>query len=324
MILEMIDLRIVLSLAIVAALGTPARAGDAVGIIPDGDGALQPQLQAQIADWLSKHGHGVVAAPFPPDAIAQFTDQMKTGNPSNARDVFEKSATADSVLYARADAKKTSGTRDFTVTVVWMVKGHDVTSQTADCDRCTDQLLRSKLDDLLNRLLGGGATGHVKLKSSPPGARISIDGAPPIGITPLDWDLPTGRHTITMTQDGLKPATGDVMVASDKTELLVLTLDPPGADGGGGRPSKLVPGLVLGAGVAAIAAGVVLIAIDAPRSDDKPTYRDSKGIGIGVAIGGAVVTGVGGYLLYRGLHRKSAPVASVSGDSAYVGWAGSF
>lgn len=319
----MIDLRIVLSLAIVAALGTPARAGDAVGVIPDGDGALQPQLQAQIADWLTRHGHSVVAAPFPPDAIARFTDQMKTGNPSNARDVFEKSATADSVLYARADAKKASGTRDFTVTVVWMVKGHDVTSQTATCDRCTDQLLRARLDDLLNRLLGGGATGHVKLKSSPPGARISIDGAAPIGITPLDWDLPTGRHTITMTQDGRKPATGDVMVASDKTELLVLTLDPLGGDSAGGPPSKLLPYATLGVGVAALAVGGILIAIDEPKDPDKPTYRDSKGIGIGVAVGGAVLTGVGGYLLYRN-HKKSAPVASIGATGAYVGWAGAF
>jgi hypothetical protein len=314
-------MRIALTLAILVALGSTARAEDTVGVVPDGDGALQPQLQAQIADWLTRHGHTVMAAPFPPEAVAQFTDQMKTGNPSNARDVFERSATAGSVVYARAEARKGTGSRDVTVTVAWLVKGHDVTSQQKDCDRCTDQLLRATIDELLKKLLGGGAVGHVKLKSSPPGARITIDGQA-IGITPLDWDLPTGKHSITMDKAGLKAASRDVVVTSDKTELLVLTLDPPDADAGGGS-GKLLPVSVLAVGGALLAAGVVMIAIDEDPDPNKPTYRDTGPTGIGLAIGGAAVAGVGGYLLYRS-HRQSTPVAAVSHDGAFIGWAGRF
>lgn len=314
--------RLALSLALVIALGSTARAGDTVGVIPDGDGALQPQLQAQIADWLTRHGHTVVAAPFPPDVVAQFTDQMKTGNPGNARDVVERSATTQSVVYARAEAKKASGARDVSVTVSWFVKGHDVATQQQDCARCTDQLLRATIDDLLKKLIGGGAVGHVKLKSSPPGARIVIDGQA-IGVTPLDWDLPTGKHAITMDKAGLAPASGEVMVTAEKTELFILTLESPEAAGSHGG-SKVLPVSVLVVGGLALAAGGVLIAIDSPKDDNKPTYRDSKNIGIGVAIGGAAIAGLGGYLLYRASHKRSAPVASITGSSAYLGWSGSF
>jgi hypothetical protein len=315
-------MRIALTLAILIALGAAARA-DNVGVIVDGE-ASTPQLTAQLADWLTKHGYTPVISPLPPETVGLFTDAMRT-NSGNAREILEKHATPSSMVYVRVDikARATSGARDLTMSVYWLVKGHDATSQTKDCERCTDQLVRGALEDLLRKLIGGGALGHVKLKSSPPGARISIDGQP-IGVTPLDWDLPTGKHTIQMDKAGLKPVARELVVASDKLELVVMTLDPLDAAGAEGYPSRVVPVIVLGAGVAVLATGAVLYAIDQDDDGSRLRYHDTGPLGIGVAIGGAVITGVGGYLLYRTRHTSSAPVAAVSRDMAYVGWLGQF
>jgi hypothetical protein len=319
-------MRIALSLTVLIALASPAFA-DEVGVVVDGDGSIQPQLTAQLADWLTRHGHSVVASPLPAEAVPLFTDAMKTDNLSSGRDIVEKQATAASLVYARVDvkAKATSGARDLTVNVYWLVKGHDATSQKQDCARCTDQLLRETTENVMRKLLGGGALGHVKLKSSPPGARIVIDGQP-IGITPLDWDLPTGKHTIQMDKVGYRATSRDVVIASDNLEVVVETLEPIDDTGGGSRPSRVVPVLVLSAGVALLATGGVMIAIDEDPTGKTEFYRDTGPTGIGIAIGGAVVTGVGAYLLYRTGRSTptSTPVAAVTSDMAYVGWLGQF
>jgi hypothetical protein len=102
---------------------------------------------------------------------------------------------------------------------------------------------------------------------------------------------------------------------------LVAPIDATGAEG---HSSRVVPALVLGAGVAVLATGAVLIAIDQDDDGSRPHYRDTAVLGVGVAIGGAAVSGVGGYLLYRTRHTSSVPVAAVSRDMAYVGWLGQF
>jgi|GEM_PF-3243610 len=310
-----------IGLAILGARESAARADD-VGVIVDGE-ASTPQLTAQLAAWLTKHGYTPVISPLPPETVGLFTDAMRT-NSGNAREILEKHATPASMVYVRVEvkARATSGARDLTLSVYWLVKGHDATSQSKDCERCTDQLVRGALEDLLRKLIGGGAFGHVKLKSSPPGARISIDGQP-IGVTPLDWDLTTGKHTIQMDKAGLKPESRELVIASDKLELVVMTLEPRDAAGGESGGGRVVPALVLGAGVGLLATGVVMIAIDQDPSGKSEFYRDTGPTGVGLAIAGAVVTGVGGYWLYR-TRRTSAPVAAVSRDMAYVGWLGQF
>lgn len=315
-------MRIALTLALLIALGSAARADD-VGVIVDGEDST-PQLTAQLAAWLTRHGYTPVISPLPPETVGLFTDAMRT-NSGNARELLEKHATPASMVYVRVEvkARATTGARDLTLSVYWLVKGHDATSQSKDCERCTDQLVRGALEDLLRKLIGGGAFGHVKLKSSPPGARISIDNVA-IGVTPLDWDLTTGKHLIQMDKAGRKPAARELVLASDKLELVVMTLDPLAAAGPAGRPSRVVPALVLAAGVAVLATGAALIAIDEDPSGKHATYRDTGPLGVGVAIGGAAITCVGGLLLYRTRNASSAPVAAVSRDLAYVGWAGQF
>jgi PEGA domain len=167
------------------------------------------------------------------------------------------------------------------------------------------------------------SVGHVKLKSDPPGARIVIDGQA-IGVTPLDWELPTGPHTIQMDKPGLVPVTRDIVVVTDQIDVLALELRPP-------KPERFwsrdLPVGLLVVGGAAIATGGAMFAVDQDFSKpgEPAHFRNSAPAGVGVAIGGAVLSGVGAYLLlFRSPSKTSTPVAVLTSDTAYVGWSGRF
>jgi hypothetical protein len=84
----------------------------------------------------------------------------------------------------------------------------------------------------------------------------------------------------------------------------------------------VLPYGLLAGGVILVGVGAVLIAIDEDLGPDKPMYiRDSAPTGVGLTIGGAVLTGAAAYLLwFRSPHPSSNPVVTLGRDAAYVGW----
>jgi PEGA domain len=321
-------MRIALTLALLAALASPARAGNDVGVIVTGESSMQPQLAAQIENWLSQHGHTLVPSPLPPEAISLLADCFVMDDKGCARTIIEQRAKSTTMVYARLETKNgtSSSARDVTLTVYWFNKGHDAVTQGKTCEHCTDQSLRTTSDEIMKKLLGGGDLGHVKLKSVPPGARITIDGQA-IGVTPLDWDLPPGKHTIQMDKAGLQPQTKEIVIVSNKTELFGMKLTPPSEDDHDDQqPSRILPFSLLGAGGALVAAGIVMIAIDQdPSHKLGMTYRDTAPAGVGLIAGGVVAGGIGAYLLwFHSPKSTSTPVAAFTSDTAYIGWLGRF
>lgn len=340
-------MRIAIILTLLAALGSPAHADGDLGIIVTGGGAMQPQLQAQLEGWLSQHGHTLVPSPLPPEAITALTDCFVRQDRGCARNIVEQRATSTSMVFARIDIRnnKSNGTRDVTLTAYWFHKGHDAVTQSKTCDRCTDQSLRTTADEIMKKLVSGGEggdeAGHVKFRSVPPGARITIDGQP-IGVAPLDWDLPSGKHTILMDKPGLKPESRELLIVSDRTDLFAMKLVPlamnvyadhdhgnhdHGDHDHGDHPlSRTIPVGMLAAGGALLATGIVMIAIDQdPSRQLGQYYRDTAPAGYRLAIGGAAVSSIGaGWLLLRSSKTHSAPVAAVTRDTAFIGWLGRF
>lgn len=85
------------------------------------------------------------------------------------------------------------------------------------------------------------------------------------------------------------------------------------------------PIALMAAGGAALVAGGVMIAIDQdvdPSGKQQPNIRDTATAGTIVGLAGAAALGAGIYLYLR--DKQSAPVAAVSSDGAYIGWAGRF
>jgi hypothetical protein len=291
---------------------------------------MQPQLVAQIESWLTQHGHTLTPAALPPDAVNALNDCFVMGDQACAHGVVEKSSGASSVIYARVDAHSNgSDAPDLTLTAYWFDKGHDAIGEKTTCQRCTDQSLRTTAEAMLKKLVGGGDLGHVVLKSAPPGAKITIDGTP-IGITPLDWDLPPGKHTIQMEAPGRATAIRDHVVVSNKSDLIVIPLAATADDDRPGGSSQILPlGLTIGGG-AALATGLALI-VFTPKADAQHRYYYSTWQpGIAVAAAGAIAGGIGAYLLwFRSPETPpappaSTPVAAFTGDSGYVGWQGRF
>jgi len=310
-----------LAIAVMLALAAPARAGRNVGVVVTGESWMQPQLAAQIATWLSQHGHTPVASTMAPETLAALNDCFVIGDQGCARNVVEKAVRAASVLYARIDAHSNgSDTPDLTLTAYFFDRGHDVIGEKTTCQRCTDQSLRTAADEILQKLVGGGGLGHLALKSAPPGAKITIDGTA-IGITPLDWDIPPGKHTIQMDMPGRTSGTRDHVVVSNKTDIVVMTLPPVDLSP---QPSRAFPLALMISGGAAAVAGAGLIAFSPGPDPKQRYYTRTWPPGIAVAAGGAVLAGVGAYLWFRSPRTDSAPVASFTGDSAYVGWLGRF
>lgn len=81
----------------------------------------------------------------------------------------------------------------------------------------------------------------IKVASTPPGASVSIDGKPVVGVTPLETGITPGSHAVTVKLDGYKPATEQVQIAPGKVADLNVTL------AGGGLLSMRtdVPGAIV-------------------------------------------------------------------------------
>lgn len=191
------------------------------------------------------------------------------------------------------------------------------------CERCTNDALVKTALDLAKQVLRTSAVQSgrtlIAVTSVPTGAQIKFDGEP-VGTT--DAKVPTfpGAHVIEIAKPGFATERRDVTAVQDETVEVAIEMR---AEGGGG--SRLVPALVIGAGVAAIATGGVLFAIDedtAPRDD--PKINDTAPIGIGIGAAGVVAAGVGAYLWVRAGKRETAPSVAVTGGGAVVGWGGRF
>lgn len=302
-----------------------AHAGNDIGVIVTGESWIQPQLAAQIESWLTQHGHTLVPAQLAPEDLDALHQCFASRDEACARNILGPHTTATGIIYARADSKaRVAGTPDVTLTAYWLDKGHGPIGENRICPRCTDQSLRTTADDVLKKLIGGADLGHAKLKSNPPGARITIDGQP-IGVTPLDWDLPPGKHTIQMDTPGHKSQSQAIGIESNKSRLVVMTLPPEGSDHDRGTTlPRWVPLAATITGGAALVAGGALIVFGRPDPDER-YYNRTWPAGIGVATGGAIIGGLGAYwLLFRSPGTTSSPVASFTSDTAYLGWLGRF
>lgn len=321
-------MRIVIALAVALALGgfhSSAHAGNDVGVVVTGEGTMQSQLAAQLENWLSQHGHRLVQTPLPAEAIPLLDDCFVMMDPKACvRSIIEKRAKSSSTVYAHVKSTNnvSNGTRDVALTAYWIDKGRDALTESTTCNSCTDELLRTTADDVMKKL-APSIVGRVKLRSNPQGAKISIDGQAPIGVTPLDTELPVGKHTIRMTGDDLEPRSEEILIVRDQVTPVSLELSPK--EDAGGRPSRVLPYSLIAGGAVLIAGGAVLVATDQDGGPGAPAnVYDSATRGIIIGGVGVLAVAAGTYLLLRTPSAASTPVVAITSETAYVGWLGRF
>jgi PEGA domain len=317
-------MRALITFAIVAAANA-AYADGSIGVVVTGEATMQAPLAAQLEGWLRQHGHQLIASPLPPDAINTLVDCFVIEDQACARGVVEKRAKSDSLVFARVEVSPGDAGRDITLTAYWFVKGHNAIGERRVCERCSQETLKGTADTVMAALAGGAsmAMGRLKLASDPPGMSVLLDNTP-IGATPLERDLSSGDHTITLTHAGVKVGERKLTIHAGEVAEISMNAKPAEEpvpehppEGGGSWRTVGIGGVAVGAATALAGAAMIVWGGD---DGSKPTYTDYRTPGIGVAIGGAVIAGAGAYLWLRGGRSDSAPVATFGSGGGYVGW----
>ena len=307
-----------MSLACIALAAGMAHADDQkIGVIVVGDQAAR--VTAYLEHWLEKHDHLVVPQSMSADAITTVTNCLLVDDPKCARSVVEQRAKADAILFARAELSKD---KSFVLNAYWFAKGHEAIAERRACEHCAEDEWHGVADQVLDALTSQLVkTGHLHVESEPAGLIVFFDNEQ-VGLTPLDRDVPAGHHRVDLMREGHHVGRRNVEIdANDTTEVHIKAKVETTDDSG----SYTVPGIVLGGGIVALGAGSILLYYGSlGGSSQKFVYPDSTPIGIGAIAAGVGATIIGSVLFVQAGQHKSAPVVSMTHDSAYVGWSTRF
>ena len=316
-------MRVRIILLLLALLVPRPAAADRVGVVVLGD-ALAKQTREAAAQWLRDHNQQVAMTALPAEAVKTLSDCFLVDDPKCARSVIEARAATTNVIAIRVEmtSKKT---KDVRITIDWFVKGHSPVSSRRSCDACTDATLRTTLEAMLSDLAKSkpGMMGRIKV-DAPPGLSVLVDGAT-IGVTPLEQSIVAGEHKVRLAQDGRMGEEKVVTVAADGTTEVELPAPPPVADPVvTTKSSRVVPGVMIGIGLAGIGAGAALYLTSEEPTGTNRTYRDTKKLGLGVAGGGAALA-LAGVIIILATGGDSGPTVAMTPDGgAAVGWVGRF
>lgn len=315
-------LRHLAMLLVIICFAAPAQAGT-VGVVVTGDAQLQVTLASQIEAWLRAHGHTVAGA-LPPDAQSSLLNCMVIDDSACARGIVDTRAKSDSIVYGEVRAPRTRSSNATTLTVYWLVKGKEPVGMKRACEDCTPDLLDSTLDEMLTTVVGASelARGRLALHSRPEGLTVMLDNEK-VGITPLEREVPAGKHTIVLMSRNRKVGERTLRIEPEVTAEITVPVTMP-IEPVAHRPSRLVPGFTLAVGGAAVVAGAILYFTSDVDDGSKPRYTDRRPAGIGVAAGGVVLAALGTYLWLRTSSSDSAPVVSFDAKGGTLGWAHAF
>jgi hypothetical protein len=123
-----------------------------------------------------------------------------------------------------------------------------------------------------------------------------------------------GERAITIQPEAEAEITIPVVIPPDTTVTVEKNAHP-----------HLVPGLILSTGIAAIGTGVTLYLTSEKDTGRKLYYRETRPLGMGVALGGVAFTALGAILWHHASgDDDSAPVAHLDSHGGTIGWSHAF
>ncbi|CAN5396910.1 hypothetical protein BH11MYX1_BH11MYX1_15820 [soil metagenome] len=211
-----------------------------------------------------------------------------------------------------------------------MASAQTVTANQQYCEQCADDKLGQASSTLAQQMLRdlavrGGQT-MIAVKSVPVGAQVNLDSTP-VGVTDHSFNTYPGKHVLIVDAPGFEREIKDVEVREGKTVEVVVILRATHQEARRATPSdgpsRLVPGIIAGAGLVVIVAGTYLALTPEKDSLTGPQHQSFYSTpGIMMDIAGAVAIGVGAYLWPW--HRSSSPTMAVVSGGAVAGWTTTF
>jgi hypothetical protein len=321
---------LLVTLAVLLLSSSPRVASaDTMGLLVLGD-ILQKPTREMADKWLRAHGQTPQSNPLPTDSIKILQDCFVVDDPRCATSVIDSRAATDNVVAIRVEIASKKE-KDIRLTIDWFTKKRAPITARRTCENCTENLLRTTLDAMLTDLAKQkpGMVGRIKITSEPPGIPVLFDNET-LGVTPIERDVAVGSHKARLIRDGRMGAEKDVEVKPGATAEV--TLEAPAAGvietplpNGPERHSRVLPGLMIGTGVAAIGAGAVM-AFVLHKEPDLNTHfsKDYKTPGMITAGAGAVVA-ITGLIIILATPNHEGPTVSPTGDGgATIGWIGRF
>ncbi|HEX7701010.1 MAG TPA: PEGA domain-containing protein [Kofleriaceae bacterium] len=336
--------RLEVALAVLVATAGLAVAGPSVGVVVTGDPALQNKVRAQVTAWIQQHGFAVAAKPLSMDALKTLTNCFVIEDMTCARGVVEHQSTADFLVFVRADLVGGKRSKEANLVAYWFLKDRDAVVDKRNCKPCANAVLAKTTTDLVAAIYDETALAKARLKiADPPGLVVMLDGVN-VGVTPLEQDVPPGKHDIALVRDDATLGTVSLETkAGDVTDVKVPIKSPaavattPPATGPSPvvtspstpsvPPSRIIPGLLIVAGIGAVATGAVFVYYGHKNGPDDPLIYPSA------TKQGAIIAGVGGAVLITGLvlwwhgtaaSSQNGPTAALTPGGTIVGWAGHF
>ena len=310
-----------LLVVLAALLGSRlAVASPGVGVVVAGEPTLQDKVRARVETWIQQHGFAVVDKPLSADAQKTLTNCFVIEDTGCARSVVEHQSKADYLVFVRVDLAS-----DNTIALAgyWFVKDRDAVAIKHECNKCVTTELNKNVFVTMKLLhdATGLAKGRFRI-AKPPGVVVMLDGAN-VGATPLEADVPPGKHTVALVR-------GDRELGRTVVELKtgdVVDVDVPITDEGAEHHVGVLPKLLVFTGAAAVVVGGVFLYYGQKNGPDDPlVYPDATKQG-------AIITGVGGVALITGLvlwwrassgASSNGPTAQLVPGGTIVGWTGRF
>jgi hypothetical protein len=310
----------------VAAMGRAAHAQTPGSVLVIGTAGEHERgvIEAEISNRVRAAAWSVVARPFSQAEVQAIVRCLAEDRPWPCIDPTARAKGVEQLLIAQVD--RTGPKTPLAIKAQLLVAGNGVpTIGEAYCDACSDGQLRETAAQITAQLLKdtslrAGETA-LEVRTTPPGAIVTF-GDEYVGVTDLRHRANPGPHTVRVQRTGFLTETRTVTLAEGQTAKLAINLRPVATP----RPSRLVPGIVIGAGVVAVAGGawVSYTAEDSPEGQKHKYVYSAPGIG--VAIAGAVAIGAGVYLWLRASRasQPAVPAVSMVPGGAIAAWALTF
>lgn len=242
------------------------------------DSSLASLLRRSVSEALSRENAVLVASDVQADLLTRETALLSCIDQPGCQERLAQKASAQFVLELQvqtgADALAAgSGTERppgkpvsafrFTARLLDVDVGVVSVQATQSCIDCGIKRALAQLGDMVQELMRQGGSrprGTIKVDSEPPGAAVHVDGNA-LGQTPYQRDAFVGPHRVSVSKSGYTKYDSAVTVEDGQTLTVTAPLQAVATtlSSGPTRPTKILKWVFLGAGLAAVLAGGIVL-----------------------------------------------------------------